>query len=103
MIMSLVLTHAVDVTCLFISCCCCPGSVHEKVFAIRRVWKLVVTVYMVFFVTLTVFPGITSEVQYCKVGDWMPIILIATFNLSDCVSRVREPVADVESFKGGSS
>ena len=75
--------------CLLACCCCCPESVREKVLAIRSVWKLVITVYIVFFVTLAVFPGISSEVQYCTVGDWMPIILITTFNLSDCVSRVR--------------
>ena len=76
--------------CLLALCLCCPESVREKVFVIRRVWKLAITVYIVFFVTLMVFPGISSEVQYCTVGDWMPIILIATFNLSDCVSRVRD-------------
>lgn len=40
-----------------------------------------------YFVTLLLFPGLISEVQYCEIGDWMPIILITTFNFTDFVAK----------------
>ena len=40
-----------------------------------------------YFVTLLVFPGLVSEVQYCRIGDWTPIILIAVFHVSDFVAK----------------
>ena len=52
-------------------------------------WKLLVTVFLVFNVTLMVFPGITSQVQYCDIKDWTPVIMVLAFNLTDFISRVR--------------
>ena len=47
-----------------------------------------VAILVAFFVTLFLFPGIISEIQYCDIKDWMPVILITIFNLSDFIAKV---------------
>ena len=54
---------------------------------VKQIWKLMVAIFANYFVTLLVFPGLVSEVQYCPIGDWMPIILIAVFNATDFVAK----------------
>ena len=55
---------------------------------IMKLWKLLLTVFIVFKVTLLVFPGITSQVQNCSISDWSPVILVLAFNTTDFISRV---------------
>ena len=43
-----------------------------------------------YMVTLSLFPGIESEIQSCHLGDWMPVILMATFNITDLAGKVNE-------------
>ena len=54
---------------------------------VKQIWKLMVAIFANYFVTLLVFPGLVSEVQYCAIGDWMPLILIAVFNATDFVAK----------------
>lgn len=42
-----------------------------------------------YFVTLILYPGIMSEIISCKLGSWMPIILMAAFNFSDLLGKVK--------------
>ena len=54
---------------------------------VKQIWKLMIAIYVNYFVTLLLFPGLVSEVQYCRIGDWTPIILIAVFNVTDFVAK----------------
>ena len=45
------------------------------------------TVWMTFFVTLSIFPGITSRISSSRLGDWMPVMLIAVFNVFDLLGK----------------
>ena len=54
---------------------------------VTQIWKLMIAIFANYFVTLLVFPGLVSEVQFCQIGDWMPVILIAVFNLFDFVAK----------------
>ena len=54
---------------------------------VSQIWRLMVTIFLTYLTTLLLFPGVISEVQYEPIGDWMPIILIALFNLSDLISK----------------
>ena len=65
------------------------GGVKLRVKLIMKQWRLLLTVFLVFNVTLMVFPGITSEVQYCAISDWTPVIMVLAFNFTDFISRVR--------------
>ncbi|XP_019850354.1 PREDICTED: equilibrative nucleoside transporter 4-like [Amphimedon queenslandica] len=55
---------------------------------LKKIWQPFISVFLIFFVTLLVFPSITSNVQYCKIGDWPIVINIALFNFSDTISRI---------------
>ena len=47
------------------------------------------TISVVYFVTLLLFPGLLSEVKGPAFrDDWLPVILIAIFNLFDFVGKV---------------
>ena len=53
----------------------------------KQIWMLMIAIFINYFITLLVFPGLVSEVQFCAVGDWMPVILIAVFNVTDFVAK----------------
>ena len=65
-----------------------PEAVVLRVKLIGLIWRLMVAIFMNYVVTLLVFPGLVSEVQYCRVGDWMPVILITVFNFTDFIAKV---------------
>ena len=48
-----------------------------------------VGILLSYMVTLSLFPGIESEIQSCQLGDWMPVILMATFNITDLAGKVK--------------
>ena len=48
-----------------------------------------VGILLSYMVTLSLFPGIESEIQSCHLGDWMPVILMATFNITDLIGKVK--------------
>lgn len=66
-----------------------------RALVVRQIWPLIVAVFANDFVTLLLFPGLISEVQYCTIGDWMPVVLITLFNTMDLVAKVRSRAAMV--------
>jgi len=55
----------------------------------KCVWSYMASICIVYFVTLSLFPGIESEIVSCRLGSWMPVVLIAVFNLFDFIGKVR--------------
>ena len=55
----------------------------------RSIWKIALSTFLILFVTLLLFPGITSDIQNCDIQDWPPVIMAAVFNVFDGISRVR--------------
>nr|XP_027205339.1 equilibrative nucleoside transporter 4-like [Dermatophagoides pteronyssinus] len=55
---------------------------------IKQIWPFIFTIIIVYSVTLTIFPGIESEIYSCRYGDWFPIILMAIFNLTDFFGKL---------------
>ncbi|XP_028163517.1 equilibrative nucleoside transporter 4-like, partial [Ostrinia furnacalis] len=47
-----------------------------------------VSIGLVYFTTLSLYPGIASEVPSCRLGSWMPIILMSAFNLFDFIGKI---------------
>ena len=56
---------------------------------LKKIWQPFLSVFLIFFVTLLVFPSIISDVQYCKIGNWPIVIHISLFSFSDTIARVR--------------
>ena len=73
-------------------CLLFTDAVSLRVDIIQKTWQLLLTVFLVFVMTLMVFPGLTSEVQNCAVKTWSPVILVFVFNLFDFIGRVSESI-----------
>ncbi|ENN78603.1 hypothetical protein YQE_04970, partial [Dendroctonus ponderosae] len=41
----------------------------------------------VYFGTLSIYPGVVSEIESCTLKSWMPIIMISLFNISDLLGK----------------
>lgn len=56
---------------------------------VRRIWPHASTVFSVYAVTLSIFPGVLAEdVRNEKLGDWYAVLLILCFNAFDVVGKM---------------
>lgn len=58
-------------------------------------WRVAQTIYpymvciaLAYCVTLSLYPGIESEIISCNLKGWMPILLMFMFNTSDVIGKV---------------
>ncbi|XP_063884081.1 equilibrative nucleoside transporter 4-like [Scylla paramamosain] len=54
----------------------------------RSVWQYMLAIALAYFVTLCLYPGIVTEVASFRLGSWMPVVMMATFNLFDFIGKV---------------
>ncbi|XP_010133502.1 PREDICTED: equilibrative nucleoside transporter 4 [Buceros rhinoceros silvestris] len=54
----------------------------------RLIWAYMLSIAMTYFITLCLFPGLESEIHNCMLGEWLPILIMAIFNLSDFVGKI---------------
>ncbi|XP_059053856.1 equilibrative nucleoside transporter 4 [Achroia grisella] len=54
----------------------------------RAIYPYMVSIGLVYFTTLSLYPGIASEVPSCRLGTWMPIILMSAFNFFDFIGKI---------------
>jgi solute carrier family 29 (equilibrative nucleoside transporter), member 4 len=57
-------------------------------------WKVAHAIYpymaciaIAYCVTLSLYPGIESEIISCRLGSWMPVLLMFTFNTTDVIGK----------------
>ena len=43
---------------------------------------------LAYCVTLSLYPGIESEIVSCNLGTWMPVLLMFTFNVADVIGKI---------------
>ena len=84
------IVHVSFRNCYFFSYFTLPDGLFLRYRIVKKIWRHMLSVFLIFFVTLLVFPGITSDVQYCQIGDWTIIIHVSLFNFSDTITRVRK-------------
>uniref|UniRef100_A0A8D0V6C3 Equilibrative nucleoside transporter 4 n=1 Tax=Sus scrofa TaxID=9823 RepID=A0A8D0V6C3_PIG len=60
---------------------------HRYVVA-RVIWAHMLSIAVTYFITLCLFPGLESEIRHCILGEWLPILIMAVFNLSDFVGKI---------------
>lgn len=66
----------------------CADGLKARHQVARSVWPYMTSIAVVYFVTLCLFPGIESEIIGCRLGSWMPIVLMAVFNGFDFIGKV---------------
>lgn len=55
----------------------------------RVIWAYMLSIGVTYSITLCLFPGLESEIRNTILGEWLPILIMATFNMSDFVGKVR--------------
>ncbi|XP_043567213.1 equilibrative nucleoside transporter 4 isoform X1 [Chiloscyllium plagiosum] len=60
---------------------------HRYIVA-RIIWPYMLSIALTYFITLCLFPGLESEIRNCTLGEWLPILIMAIFNLSDFVGKI---------------
>ena len=65
------------------------GNIYWNTFLLN--WKPIVSVFVNFFITLSLFPGVTLDIPSSggslSLGNWLPVVLITVFNGADCAGR----------------
>ena len=64
------------------------GGVKRRWKVVKRIWPNMLGIALTYSVTLSLFPGLESEVESCSLGDWMPVLLMAVFNSSDILGKL---------------
>lgn len=54
----------------------------------RAIWPYMISIACTYLVTLSLFPGVESEMINCQWREWLPIVLMALFNIFDVVGKV---------------
>ena len=64
------------------------GGVVARWHVSRNVWQYMLSIALAYFVTLCLYPGIETEIVSCRLHSWMPVIMMAVFNLFDFFGKV---------------
>lgn len=74
--------------CCYIICTLSIDGLRVRWNVMIEIWQLQVSVFVSYFITLLVFPGLVSLIQYCDIKDWTPILLVTMFNIPDLIAKV---------------
>lgn len=75
--------------------CVCPlplappaDMILHRYVVSRVIWAYMLSIGVTYSITLCLFPGLESEIRNDTLGEWLPILIMATFNMSDFVGKV---------------
>jgi hypothetical protein len=54
----------------------------------NQIWSHLLSIWLAYAVTLSLFPGIESEIIDCRWRQWTAVLLIGTFNVCDLVGKL---------------
>lgn len=73
---------------------CTPGKLSDLKNGFASRWRVAQSIYpymvciaLAYCVTLSLYPGIESEIISCSLGTWMPVLLMFTFNTADLIGK----------------
>ncbi|KAK6970094.1 equilibrative nucleoside transporter 4, partial [Biomphalaria glabrata] len=55
---------------------------------VRLIYPYMASFALTFYVSVSLYPGIISEVVSCRLGTWMPVVLMACFNVTDTMGKM---------------
>ncbi|CAF2338315.1 unnamed protein product [Rotaria sp. Silwood2] len=61
---------------------------YRRLDCIRAIWPYMLSIACTYVVTLSLFPGVESEMINCQWREWLPIILMALFNIFDVFGKM---------------
>ncbi|KAJ6645943.1 Equilibrative nucleoside transporter 4 [Pseudolycoriella hygida] len=54
----------------------------------HAIYPYMVSIALAYCVTLSLYPGIETEIMSCSLKSWMPVLLMFTFNTSDLIGKM---------------
>lgn len=54
----------------------------------QAIYPYMVCIALAYCVTLSLYPGLESEIISCSLKNWMPVLLMGMFNVSDVIGKV---------------
>uniref|UniRef100_A0A1B0G8Z3 Uncharacterized protein n=1 Tax=Glossina morsitans morsitans TaxID=37546 RepID=A0A1B0G8Z3_GLOMM len=74
---------------------CTPGKLSDLKNGFASRWQVAQSIYpymvciaLAYCVTLSLYPGIESEIISCSLGNWLPVLLMFTFNTADVIGKI---------------
>ncbi|CAD7006216.1 unnamed protein product [Ceratitis capitata] len=74
---------------------CTPGKLSDLKNGFVSRWTVAQAIYpymvciaLAYCVTLSLYPGIESEIISCSLGTWLPVMLMFTFNTADVIGKI---------------
>lgn len=64
------------------------GGLEARWRVAQTIYPYMVCIALAYCVTLSLYPGIESEIISCNLNNWMPVLLMFTFNISDVIGKV---------------
>ncbi|MEQ2212983.1 hypothetical protein XENOCAPTIV_007812, partial [Xenoophorus captivus] len=85
--------------CTYWCICVCstlPDMILHRYVVSRVIWTYMLSIAVTYSITLCLFPGLESEIRNPTLGEWLPILIMATFNMSDFVGKVSRHFSFIE-------
>ncbi|XP_012935639.1 equilibrative nucleoside transporter 4 [Aplysia californica] len=54
----------------------------------KQIYPFMASFALTFYVTVSLYPGIITEILSCRLQSWMPVILMACFNATDAAGKM---------------
>ena len=64
------------------------GGFESRWRVAHSIYPYMVCIALAYCVTLSLYPGIESEIISCTLGTWMPVLLMFTFNVADVLGKL---------------
>lgn len=60
----------------------------ERIKVARSIFPYMTCIALAYCVTLSLYPGLESEIKSCNLKTWMPVLLMFTFNTADVMGKL---------------
>ncbi|KAG5674286.1 hypothetical protein PVAND_004265 [Polypedilum vanderplanki] len=61
---------------------------EERIKVARAIFPYMTCITLAYAVSLSVYPGLESEIISCNLKSWMPVLLMFTFNVADVIGKI---------------
>ncbi|CAO1354165.1 unnamed protein product [Diamesa tonsa] len=61
---------------------------EDRLKVAKSIYSYMACIALAYCVTLSLYPGIESEIISCNLNTWMPVLLMFTFNITDVLGKV---------------
>lgn len=63
-------------------------GLESRILVAHLIYPYMCCIALAYCVTLSLYPGLESEIKSCKLKSWMPVLLMFTFNFSDMIGKI---------------